>query len=226
MPLIYSADSKAELSSPGAANVLHDIVRCLTLVGPRAIVSKWEWSQHEDRELALITAGAQRHFHEIQPFSLRSLGEFNSALAIEIVRQYLDFDSSKKKQLQSAIERFDRALRRQKSEDAAVELSVALEALLGDGSGELTWKLSLRAAILRGGDKGSRLYARSLVTSLYRLRSDVLHGRGSSESYSVEGTKIPAGDLVSKGAVVVAEVLRGALLRGTLPNWFEAELGL
>jgi hypothetical protein len=226
-PLIYTADSMSQQpSSPRAADVLHEILRCLTIVGPRTIVSKWEWSQHEDSELALLTAGTQGHFHEIQPFSLRSLGEFDSVVAIEIVRQYFDFDSAKKKQLQSAIERFDRALRRQKSEDAAVELSVALEALLGDGSGELTWKLSLRAAILRGGDKDKKLYARSLVTSLYQLRSDVLHGRGARKSYSVVGTKISASDLVSKGAVIVAEVLRAALLKGTLPSWFEAELGL
>jgi hypothetical protein len=89
---------------------------------------------------------------EIQPRSLEPLGTFDEDAAKAAVTSYMKLSNPLKPIIRMATDRFDRALRRHDPGDAAVEMSTTLESLLGDGSGELVWKVGLRASIVAGGD--------------------------------------------------------------------------
>jgi hypothetical protein len=117
-------------------------------------------------------------------------------------------------------------MRRHSAGDVAVEISIALDALLGDPEGELTWKVGLRAALLAGGKKPDRKVRRSIVSAIYALRSTVVHtGRVPPEQKTKGLGKLKVDDLSQRGLVVAAEIIRAAIMRGALPDWFDEELG-
>jgi len=63
--------------------------------------------------------------------------------------------------------------------DRHIFLSVALEALYGEGQHELMYRYSNRAALLLGDDANRRRAVYSAVKRAYQKRSDILHGRTS-----------------------------------------------
>ena len=93
---------------------------------------------------------------EIEPFSLSEFGPFDLDRAIRLFKSYDNVVEGDRARIRLALDRFDRAMRRQYPGDAALELAIALESLLGDSSTELTWKVSLRSALLAGGTKSER----------------------------------------------------------------------
>jgi hypothetical protein len=124
-----------------------------------------------------------------------------------------------------AVDRFDRALSRRDPGDAAVELSTALETLLGDGAGELVWKVGLRAALVGRGTLEQRKRIRAVVHAVYDLRSTVVHtGRTPEKSKLKTGAAMPVSELIKEAFSVVSLVSRNSLNAAGTPNWFEAEL--
>jgi hypothetical protein len=224
-PLVLESDR----SGPGPQFFpdLHDIRRCLGLVGPGLLTTTQEWTQLLDEDLnALLGCGHMQRWHEIQPFLLKDVQDFNASIAREIVQNYLAMDSAQRPKLNLAISRFDQALRRHSPGDAALELCIALEALLvGDGQGELAWKVSLRAALLAGGTKEEKKINRATIKALYEARSGVVHSGVPPAFVKTVGVKVPIDELVRRGTIVTANVVRAALAARHLPDWFDAELG-
>ena len=123
------------------------------------------------------------------------------------------------------MERFDRAMRRHSAGDAAVELAIALDALLSDGESELTWKVSLRSALLAGGDKNARMESRAIIAAVYSLRSTVVHtGKTPPEQKVKRLGKVKTDELVKRGIAITSRVIRAAIDKGKLPDWFEEEI--
>jgi Apea-like HEPN len=210
-----------------AHELLHDVRKCLTLSGPVRLVSFEEWTQFVDDDLLFLMSSSPMTLRstEIQPRSIQPLGAFDVAAAKEAVASYIQMSGPLKPIVRMAIDRFDRALRRHDPGDAAVEMSTALESVLGDGSGELVWKVSLRASIIAGGSTEHRKRVRAIVYALYALRSTVVHTGMSPTSSKVKGgPPMTAGELTNEGFNVVSEILRAALKLDTMPDWFEAEI--
>jgi hypothetical protein len=209
-----------------AHELLRDVRKCLTLSGPVRLVSFEEWTQFADDDLLCLTSSPMTfRSTEIQPRSIQPLGAFDVVAAKEAVASYIQMSGPLKPVVRMAIDRFDRALRRHDPGDAAVEMSTALESLLGDGSGELVWKVSLRASIIAGGVTEHRKRVRAIVHALYVLRSRVVHTGMSPTSSKVKGgAPMTAAQLTDEGFNVVSEILRAALKLDTMPDWFEAEI--
>ena len=227
-PILIQSKETERLSpfDTEAHELLHDVRKCLTLLGPVRLVSFEEWTQFVDDDLlCLMSSPTTLRSTEIQPRSIQPLGTFDVAAAKAAVASYVQMSGPLKPIVRMAIDRFDRALRRHDPGDAAVEMSTALECLLGDGSGELVWKVSLRASIIAGGPTEHRKRVRAIVHALYALRSTVVHTGMSPTSAKVKGgAPMTSGELTDEGFIVVSEILRAALKLDTMPDWFEAEI--
>jgi Apea-like HEPN len=128
--------------------------------------------------------------------------------------------------LRLALRRFNQALRRPPHGDRALDLAISLESLLVDGAGENTYKIGLRAALVLGGSMERRREVRAVVGALYALRSALIHdGILPSEVKVVAGGKRPAHDIVEDATEICALVLRSILYAGSIPSWYEYELG-
>lgn len=99
-------------------------------------------------------------------------------------------DNSKKSihYLTLAIRRFSLALNRPSGDDKLIDLMICAEALfLRVEQGELTYKLSHRAALLLGGDAAEQREIFSFFGKAYAMRSKVVHG---ATSYSRNQSEI------------------------------------
>jgi hypothetical protein len=65
---------------------------------------------------------------------------------------------------------------RAKSEDAVVDLVIALESLFGSGGGELTLRISTALAWLLGADADERTAIQRDAKRAYSVRSKIVHG--------------------------------------------------
>jgi hypothetical protein len=225
-PLFYRSGEEVDLL--GDHDRLNAVRLCLTLISPSAVMPAIRWKHFESEELQESALGAGYSFSsmEIEPMALRSFGEFSSDLATKIVSKYFELEAEDRSRIRLAIERFDRAMRRHQAGDVAVELAIALEAILGDGGTELTWKVGLRSALLVSGTQEERVKLRKIVRGIYSLRSTVVHTGSSPSKIKVQGLGLLAtDDLIREGAIATAKVIRALIERGKLPNWFEAELG-
>lgn len=78
-----------------------------------------------------------------------------------------------------ALKRLNRCLVRDEEEDAVLDATIALEALLSDGNQEMTYKLALRVGALSKLDKSLQndsVQAFNDLKSIYRYRSAIVHG--------------------------------------------------
>lgn len=78
--------------------------------------------------------------------------------------------------LAAALRWFNSSYERLRVEERLVDYAIALEALVGDSEGDLTYRLSLRTAVLVGTSFDDRRDIAALVRELYKVRSRVVHG--------------------------------------------------
>jgi Apea-like HEPN len=227
--LIISGNDLSEYDFDSSTDgLLEELRLCLTLVAPCAIVPAAQQSLFEDSDFAdlALFGGFSLRAMEVRPRDLVSLGVFNTERAQRLVRAYLALNADARGRIHLALDRFDRALRRHTPGDAAMELAISLDSLLGDSEGELTWKVSLRSALLVAGTKSERLERRAVIQAIYRLRSKVVHTGRTPTSIEKRGRgKLSPAELIPMAMITTAEVISAAINRGKLPDWFDEELG-
>lgn len=81
----------------------------------------------------------------------------------------------------NAITRFGMACRHRQSPNRIVDFVIALESLLTDSSGEITFKLAHRVSALCGNSDDERLYLWEYMKATYKFRSGVVHGGKEQE---------------------------------------------
>jgi Apea-like HEPN len=100
----------------------------------------------------------------------------------------------------------------------AIDVSIALEALLGDDRFDLTYKLGLRAARLLSKSFDERKAIRKAIKEFYSIRSAVVHGSKAAQLGADEIQHI--NNAISYcGRLIVLFVSRGSL-----PIWDDVEL--
>jgi hypothetical protein len=114
--------------------------------------------------------------------------------AQKIVEKYLALPKKTLGPLHLALDRLNLARRRASPGNKAIELAIALEALVGTRENDsLTHKVSTRAAVIMGGDLAGRMMRRRLIKGLYTARSSVVHGGSIDKKLSAtigEGFRI------------------------------------
>lgn len=196
--------------------LLSETARCLTLVGPSSPTPVVHWFQASNPERvpvgADLSSGSRYFAGEISPSTtvMRSSGEDIR----ELVERYLALEASLKKKLAVPVQRLNRALKRQDVVDRAIELGVALEALLvedRDHDAPISYLLRIRGAWLAGGTLEERKENYKLLRDNYGLRSRAVH----SGTISEQG----ADETLRNGSTLCANLIRRVIQQGHVPKW-------
>ena len=203
---------------------LHDIRNCLGALRTRGGCWDIQWIEFIDSDLSDFNSGTWSCAQEIQAHNL-DFGSFDPHLAKALVPRFLHLTGEAKNKIYLASDRFARALWRHEAGEAALELGITLDLLLGDGAGELVFKVGLRAALLIGGDLPDRQRRRDIIKSAYDLRSKVVHTGKADKTWKFKGQNMPTKNFVELALDVTAEVVRKTIILGKIPNWNDVELG-
>jgi hypothetical protein len=132
----------------------------------------------------------------------------------ELVEKYLDLGAHLKKKLAVPIQRLNQALKRLDMVDRAIELGVALEALLVDDrdhDAPISYLLRIRGSWLAGGTLEERKENYKLLRDAYDLRSRAVHSGNIS--------KPGADEVLREGSALCANLIRSVIQRGHVPRW-------
>lgn len=210
-------------------NILDGIRLALSCVGPCCPVNAGYWFSYDDRDLddAMLGGGSMTKMIDIQNQYQSKTRRIDPQEARQVVNAFLGLEKEVASRCLIALDRLNQSIRRSASRgDKCLDLAMALEALLVNDSGEHSYKVSLRAALLAGQRGGDLLRYRAIAKALYDVRSKLVHTGKDSEL-----VKLPSGygpirtyDLISEAEELVSNVLKEVIERGRLPNWFEFEL--
>lgn len=117
---------------------------------------------------------------------------------LERAPQYLDL----------ALRRFDLSYERERPDDRLIDQMICLEALYAkDSRAELSYRLSLRAALATGTDQSDRRTRFDWLRKAYDVRSDIVHGE-ELRKIAVGTKSIPLHELVSLTEGFVRDSIR------------------
>lgn len=120
----------------------------------------------------------------------------NSVSTVVQIWKNLNSIGSQDKFIETAIERFNFAFSRKRTEDKLTDFITSLEALLlsADEKSELEYRLSLRLASLIGVNANEKTLVRKILKSAYIQRSCIVHGK-KVKIAQVDGKKYSTEDL-------------------------------
>jgi hypothetical protein len=204
-----------------------DVVCALTAVGPRAVLAAATWFSYEDPDLEMSRLGGGRfqQFIEILPSKPIQCSVVDAAEAISVVQRYVTLRKDKPRthdKLRIALRRLNQSLRRHDVGDKAIELSIALEALLGDSdNSEMTHKISVRAARLASQQPAERTRCAEIVRKTYSIRSKLVHTGhvDSVKPHSVCGEQISPAQLLDEAGALCAKIIKATIEGGEIPDW-------
>jgi hypothetical protein len=208
---------------------LLDIVLILAAATSTAMFPVTHWFS-TTRETPLSgVSGWDRWFHlnALRPFATTKGIELRIA---EIVAAWDALQNDVKSKLTIPLDRLNRALAAPSPVDCAIELGVALEALLLADLGpneQLSLAFRLRGAWLLGETLGKRRELLRNFRDIYDCRSSAVHtGKLPTENLKVNGDKAAAHDFITKHATRLAAsaILRVISLK-RFPEWREVLIG-
>jgi|GEM_PF-1858652 hypothetical protein len=227
-PYLSAVESEStEQKRPNYHARFDDIFLCMAVSGPCAIVQGPVWFQYLDPDLeaAVLGAGTSLIHREVVPLNIVANTSFDATKASRLLQGYEGLEPKLKSRVRTAMERLHQALMRSSPSDKALEISIALETLLVNETGEHTFKIALRAALLTSGDMKERSRSRATIEAAYSLRSALMHKGDTPAERNLRGygsrpsTQVAA-DAVELTALVIQRVIAG----GGLPNWDMFEL--
>jgi hypothetical protein len=207
---------------------LNDVRLCLSLVGPRTIVPSVHWEQFADPRLADIMMPALAYSKiEIMP---QEIAAANEPLDLDAAGRILSAlnEHRHNDRVRFALARFDNGMRRRTPGDRAVEMAIALEAILINDRAPAGYRLALRSAILRGGTLEARIKTRSTIQGISKIRNKAVHEGITPHEMNLSGIgTVVVTDFMTDAIRVVADVIRATILRKRLlseSDWFAEEM--
>ncbi|MBX3585714.1 MAG: hypothetical protein KF796_03635 [Ramlibacter sp.] len=239
-PFIWTLGVDGNPIGPGPANnrkdylrvdQLHeDVARVLTILGPSLPLIVESWFVFDDPDLQVASSNDwSRSWKALEIAPLTYIGEkvLISSEAAPICAAYLDLELDVQLRVNVGLNRLRQAQSRRSAGDKAVEVFIALEALLGDGeNNELSHKISVRAARLLGGTASQRLATFSLLKKFYGVRSKMVHsGRIEEKQQRINSdTTLTVEDLATRCIGIAAQVVRAIVVLGHVPDWKKFDL--
>jgi len=142
--------------------------------------------------------------------------------ASAVVSGYLQLRGHTRDKVRLSLNRLNQAQRRHNLGDQAVELCIALEALVGDDqTTELTHKIKVRGARILGGDDKQRARHSSIIGRTYDIRSKLVHtGRvDEGKKYNIVGETSTPTQIIEEAVPLVASLIKTLIREGSIPNW-------
>lgn len=141
-----------------------------------------------------------------------------TSAAVDAAERHLAATGQFRRQLDLAAGRLALARRRVGDADRAIDISIALEALLGDTKKfDMTYKLGLRAARLLSGERSERMVIRDKVKKFYDIRSGIVHG-------SIPSLKAEQSNVIKEVGLYCNSLILKIAQSGEIPDWDEVEL--
>jgi len=209
--------------------LIDDIQLCLATAGPTGVIPGPRWFQYTDPDLesAVLGAGTSFPHQEITPSALDDSSEFEPDRAIALLHHFVKLETALKNKARIAMRRLSQAMVRRLAADKALELAIALEALLVDQPGEHTFKIGLRAALLTSTDFEQRKRNRAIVEGMYKVRSSLLHSGKSMEDCRIRRYgRLPVDKVISEAIEITASVIQTIIAMGSIPDWGCIELSI
>ena len=204
--------------------LVSEITLVLTLIGPRVPLHVANWFNFDDPDLECAQLGRSRgtQIVEILPrMSFAAAPVLDAAEAQRTIAQFQGLQPLAKKKVITATSRLKHGLSRHHAGDQAVELSIALETLVGDAANaEMTHKVSVRAVRMLGGPPDVRARNLAILKRTYDVRSKVVHqGEQASGTVTVASEKMTVDALMTEAACLCAELIKVVIKRGSVPSW-------
>jgi hypothetical protein len=154
----------------------------------------------------------------------------NAATIISAASAWDSFPHDLKPSLKIPLERLNRGLAAASSVDCAIDVGLALEALLlGDlgPNDQLSLAFRLRGAWLLGANPSERKALWQDFRNIYDCRSSAVHkGKLPSGEYQVESGKVSADEFIrTRGRSVAANAVLKVIEGGASPDWAALILG-
>jgi hypothetical protein len=219
-------DSQSDIGAAYSAQFA-DARLCLATSGPAAIIPGPGWFQYTDPDLESARLGSSTHLthQEIKPLTIQDVGQVDVARAAALLRQLVVLNTDQKNRARTAMQRLGLACLRRSPADRALELAIALEALLVDSAGEHTFKIALRSAILTSTELRSRRRHRAIIEAMYKIRSSMMHSGHSSDTCKVRGFgDLQTTEIVSEALKITALVIQKMIGLGEPADWSSLEL--
>jgi len=229
--ILYSSFAEVEPTSRASLAELTeqnerigDIVKCIVALAARPVAALGSWIQIDDGFASRVTGtsyyGSEAlfdiHMQTSSPAALDGVG------VAELFQRFMQMNSPEKRALRIALDRLNLALRKRGIVDDAIDLGIALEAMLlhgmgRDDRGELKFRQAVRGAIFLGGEKAERLKTFNLLRDAYDLRSRAVHTGTLDPEKAVRGmTPI---QILDGAAGACASIARKLIERGSFPDW-------
>lgn len=229
-PFLIDASIEQKLSDENTHSInseLDEIGLCLTLSGPSIILAGPSWFQYDDPDLdAAVEGGSTRYSRqEVLPRIISDLSLSPETDLPELVQRYVALEPSVKNRVRIALERLRQSLIRDNPADSTLEISIALESLLGSGFDGGRYKISLRASLLLTENIEGRMKARATLEAAYKMRNRLVHqGETKTEVHVESQGQTSAKEVAQRAANITALVTKRIIMSGGLPKWSQFEL--
>lgn len=223
-PLLFGPhDPTPQNDASAKRQLFSEIALALTLVGPRVVLQASQWFSWDDPDIAEAELGtaSSRSFIEILPLQVIAYPKLDGQEAREIVQGYLGLNEPTRSKVRVALQRLSQSLRRQDPGDQAVELSIALETLMGDGQSEMTHKIKVRATRMIGGTSEDRQRISTIISRTYDIRSKLVHtgAVNSTKTVDICGIKLSNSDIVKEAIMICVKLIRKIINLTSIPVW-------
>lgn len=208
----------------GLMEEFHDIAMLITLIGSNPVIGTAIWMEYEDADLKcygdFLSSWNARSI-EIIPRAGQVYQPVDLSEIQHIISDFQRMNTQAKLKVRVALERFNLALRRGSLGDRAIDLSIALESLVGGNEpSEVTHKVTTRTARLLGSDLTQRSRIRDIVKATYTYRSAMVHnGQQPTKAKMILEEKTEAKEILKQACVVCADLIKTILRLGDTPEW-------
>ncbi len=231
-PFLNSKNQKADDKKKHAKdliektqNELEQMVYLLSVIGPCSPDVLYQWINYsDDTPLGDAAMGLSLRLSEITPHFILSLlkrahWNFDPVQAKVLINKYGELSEQIQHRLKLPIGRLRNSIKRNYIGDMAIEIGIALEALLlPDTNVELGYRLSQRVAYFFNDDPERRDHVKKVIKTYYRdIRSVAVHG---GEIKKVKG--IPNRDpmqIQCETIEICADIIKKIIMSGKYPDW-------
>ncbi len=216
----FGKATKQQLPSP----VLEDIRLVLSLVGPSCPIRGTVSFEFRDRQVekSLLAIGYSLPSSEFAPPWGHNDVELSGEEAKPLVSSFLALEDKFKSRMLLALARFTQAMNRSVYGDRCIDLAIALELILNDGVRVNAYQFAQRVALLVDAPLEEKKNVRGIIKNLYSIRNALVHKGEIDQVKRYSGRR--AHEVVDAATIVIAQVLRTLLLKGSEPDWSEYEL--
>ena len=144
-----------------------------------------------------------------------------------LYRKLVKFKSDDRTRLGIAIDRLMKSKTREARIDQIIDLGIAFEALYvaDGGSGEITFKLKVRAAWYLGNDKEDRSDLLTKFRDIYNCRSNAVHNGRLAQTVKFGGGRPTASEFIKEVQKLCHDSIMKVLEKGKFPDWNSLIIG-